>query len=51
MFYLLIGIVIAVRLMDRFRERFAQNCRRRTIWFVGAYRADGKRFVVLADES
>jgi hypothetical protein len=36
--------------MDTFRERLAQNCRRRTIWIVDAHRDDGKRFVVRADE-
>ena len=51
MFYLLIGIVIAVSFNDRFRERLAQNCRTgRTIFVTDAHRDDGKRFVVHADE-
>jgi hypothetical protein len=37
-------------LMDTFRERLAQNCRRRTIWIADAHRGDGKRFIVHADE-
>ena len=50
MFYLLIGIVIAVSFNDTFRERLAQNCRTgRTIFVTDAHR-DGKRFVVHVDE-
>jgi hypothetical protein len=36
--------------MDTFRERLAQNCRRRTIWIADAHRDDGKRFIVRAEE-
>jgi len=36
--------------MDTFRERFAQNCRGRTIWIADAHRGDGKGFVAHADE-
>jgi hypothetical protein len=36
--------------MDTFRERLAQNCRRRTIWIADAHRGDGKGFVAHADE-
>jgi hypothetical protein len=50
MFYLLIGIVIAISFNDMFRKRLAQNCRGRTIWIVDAH-GEGKRFVVRADES
>jgi len=48
MFYLLIGIVIAVSFNDTFRERLAQNCRTgRTIFVTDAHRGDGKRFVIV----
>ena len=51
MFYLLIGIVIAVSFNDTFRERLAQNCRTgRTIFITDAHRGDGKRYVVRAGE-
>ena len=48
MFYLLIGIVIAISFNDTFRERLAQNRRGRTNWIVDAH-GYGKRFIVHAD--
>jgi hypothetical protein len=52
MFYLLIGIVIAVSFHGHvpraFRSKIAEA---RTIWIADAHRDDGKRFVARARKS